>query len=125
MDRILIIPPIQDESLAHQMLQHYMGPQWQDDHTEVVPYLVGQTGAFVREIALHARMLAAHNQQRVVDLPTLKQSVASLTSQMNTGDDLMPRRTIGFGSKQGSNGFGEFGIIEEKPLSVETDPLDD
>jgi len=125
MDRILVIPPIQDESLAHQMLEHNMGPQWQADHVEVVPDLVGQTGAFVREIALHARMLAAHNQQRVVDLPTLKQSVASLTSQMNTGDDLMPRRTIGFGSKRGSNGFGEFGGIEEKPLSVETDPLDD
>jgi energy-coupling factor transporter ATP-binding protein EcfA2 len=125
MDRILVIPPIQDEDLAHQMLEHYMGPQWQADHVEVVPYLVGQTGAFVREIALHARMLAAHNQQRVVDLPTLKQSVASLTTQMNTGDDLMPRRSMGFGSKHGSNGFGEFGTLEDKPLPLEADPLDD
>jgi hypothetical protein len=125
MDRILVIPPIQDEDLAHQMLEHYMGPQWQADHVEVVPYLVGQTGAFVREIALHARMLAAHNQQRVVDLPTLKESVASLTTQMNTGDDLMPRRSMGFGSKRGSNGFGEFGEIEERPLPLEADPLDD
>jgi SpoVK/Ycf46/Vps4 family AAA+-type ATPase len=125
MDRILVIPPIQDEDLAHQMLEHYMGPQWQSDHVEVVPYLVGQTGAFVREIALHARMLAAHNQQRIVDLATLKQSVASLTTQMNTGDDLMPRRSMGFGSRRGSNGFGEFGAIEDKPMPLEADPLDD
>ena len=106
MDRILVIPPIQDEELAQQMLKHYMGPQWQDEHAEVVPFLVDQTGAFVREIALHARMLAAHNQQREVDLAILKQSVGSLTSQINTGDDLMPRRSMGFGKKSKGNGFG-------------------
>ena len=77
MDRILIIPPIQDELLARQMLEHYMGPQWQPDHAEVVPQLVGQTGAFVREIALHARMLAAHNSRRASKTtcaPTWKRS---------------------------------------------------
>lgn len=103
MDRIVVIPPIQDEELAHSMLKHYMGPQWQDEHADVVPGLVGQTGAFVREIALHARMLAAHNRERTVELSTLKQSVASLTSQINTGDNLMPRRSMGFGSR--GNGF--------------------
>jgi energy-coupling factor transporter ATP-binding protein EcfA2 len=117
MDRILVIPPIQDEELAREMLEHYMGPQWQAEHVEVVPQLVGQTGAFVREIALHARMLAAHHHQRVVDLATLKQSVASLTNQMNTGDDLLPRRVIGFGSSRG-NGFGiPEGDLQDDPLS--------
>jgi hypothetical protein len=125
MDRILVIPPIQDETLAHQMLEHYMGPQWRAEHSEVVPFLVGQTGAFVREIALHARMLAAHNQQRVVDLATLRQSVASLTNQMNTGDDLMPRRLMGFGSRGGSNGFGDPGHIDETESShVEAETLE-
>jgi hypothetical protein len=115
MDRILVIPPIQDEDLALQMLKHYMGPQWQDDHAEIVPFLVDQTGAFVREIALHARMLAAHNQRREVDLATLKQSVGSLSSQINTGDDLMPRRSMGFGKAKG-NGFGYPEIERARPV---------
>ncbi len=119
MDRILVIPPIQDEELAEQMLKHYMGPQWHDDHAEIVPYLVDQTGAFVREIALHARMLAAHNQQREVDLATLKQSVGSLSNQINTGDDLMPRRSMGFGKKSKGNGFG--GVPERPRPVTETD----
>jgi len=124
-DRILVIPPIQDEELAREMLEHYMGPQWQAEHVEVVPQLVGQTGAFVREIALHARMLAAHHHQRVVDLATLKQSVASLTNQMNTGDDLLPRRLLGFGSSSRGNGFRTSdGDLEEDPLS-ETEMIED
>ena len=126
MDRILIIPPIQDENLARRMLEHYMGPQWQEEHTEVVPYLVGQTGAFVREIALHARMLAAHNRQRIVDLATLKQSIGSLTNQINTGEDLLPRRRIGFGSSSG-NGFGEVAPVttpQQAPVA-EPDNTDD
>lgn len=117
MDRIIVIPPIQDEHLAHRMLEHYMGPQWQEEHATVVPQLVGQTGAFVREIALHARMLAAHHRQTTVDLPTLLQSVASLTSQINTGDDLMPRRLMGFGSSRGGNGLSPFDPLpEDLPL---------
>jgi energy-coupling factor transporter ATP-binding protein EcfA2 len=124
MDRILVIPPIQDEDLARQMLRHYMGPQWQDSHATVVPHLVGQTGAFVREIALHARMLAAHNRQTVVDLSTLQQSIASLSNQMNTGEDLMPRRSMGFGSS-GGNGLGDAGSYTPSPSYVESEPADD
>ncbi|NDJ77761.1 MAG: ATP-binding protein [Chloroflexi bacterium] len=124
MDRILVIPPIQDEYLAKQMLEHYMGPQWQDDHEIAVPQLVGQTGAFVREIALHARMLAAHNRQRTVDLQTLMQSIGSLSNQMNTGEDLMPRRRIGFGSS-GGNGFGEVVELDGEPQVVEGDLADE
>jgi energy-coupling factor transporter ATP-binding protein EcfA2 len=125
MDRILVIPPIQDETLARQMLEHYMGPQWRPEHVDVVPDLVGQTGAFVREIALHARMLAAHNNQRTVDLPTLKESVASLSDQMNTGDDLLPRRTLGFGSSRRGNGFGKSDGFEPDPSFVEVESIDD
>jgi ATP-dependent 26S proteasome regulatory subunit len=97
MDRIIAIPTIQDVDQAIQMLSRYMGPQWQDAHRSVVPHLVGQTGAFVREVALYARMLAAHNRETVVTLEILEQSVASLSNQLATGDDLMPRRRIGFG----------------------------
>ncbi len=121
MDRIIIVPPIQNDDLALQMLRHYMGPQWRPEHEEVVGHLVGQTGAFVREIALHARMLAAHNRKRIVDLETLKESVSSLTSQINTGDDLMPRRKMGFGPLRG-NGYDAF---DPSPLPVQDGSGDD
>jgi ATP-dependent 26S proteasome regulatory subunit len=98
MDRIIVIPTIQDAEQAVQMLSRYMGPQWQDVHRAVVPHLVGQTGAFVREVALYARMLAAHNRETHVSLDILEQSVASLSNQLATGDDLLPRRRIGFGA---------------------------
>jgi len=124
MDRILVIPPIQDEILAQMMLEHYMGPQWQPEHISVVPQLVGQTGAFVREVALHARMLAAHNHQRIVTLDTLRQSIGSLSNQMNTGDDLMPRRQIGFGRAPGGNGFGDIDPLTRTPF-IEGETNDD
>ncbi len=97
MDRIIIIPTIQDDEQAAEMLSRYMGPQWQEAHRAVVPHLVGQTGAFVREVALYARMLAAHNRETSVSLDILEQSVASLSNQLASGDDLLPRRRMGFG----------------------------
>jgi ATP-dependent 26S proteasome regulatory subunit len=102
MDRIIVIPTIQDAEQAAQMLSRYMGPQWREEHRTVVPHLVGQTGAFVREVALYARMLAAHNRQTSVSLAVLEQSVASLSNQLQTGDDLMPRRRIGFAGGSGA-----------------------
>lgn len=97
-DRIIPIPLIQDLHQAEMMLVRYMGPQWQDDHRAVLQHLIGQTGAFVREVALYARMLAAHNREVTVSLDVLKQSVTSLSSQLSTGFDLMPRRQMGFGA---------------------------
>ena len=103
LDRIFVIPPVEDENLAESMLKRYMGPQWQDSHTEIVEYLVEQTGAFVREVALHARMLAAHHQKTEVTLDMLEQSLADLSDQMETDHHLLPRRSVGF-AKQKRNG---------------------
>jgi energy-coupling factor transporter ATP-binding protein EcfA2 len=97
-DRIIHIPTIQDNNQAANMLKRYMGPQWQEDHRTVVAALVGQTGAFVREVALYARMLAAHNGEIAVSLDVLRESVTSLSTQLSSGADLMPRRSMGFGS---------------------------
>ncbi len=95
-DRIIYIPEIQDEAQAIQMLKRYMGPQWQDEHQIIAGKLVGQTGAFVREVALFARMLAVRDRKAHVPYALLQQSVTRLTSQLATGDDLAPRRTVGF-----------------------------
>src|SRR5258708_11144658 len=98
MDRIIIIPTIQNEQQAALMLSRYMGPQWQEAHVAVVPHLVGQTGAFVREVALYARMLAAHNPATTLSLALLDQSVARPPTPLPPAYDLLPRRRMGFGN---------------------------
>lgn len=99
LDRVFVIPTIQNETQAEQMLRHYMADQWVDDHLAVVADLVDQPGAFVREVALQARMLAAHERRTQVTLELLEQSVDSLSRQMHADKDfLMHRRPIGLGT---------------------------
>jgi hypothetical protein len=96
LDRVFVIPPIQDAEQAEAMLRHYMREQWQDAHRDVVPDLIHQPGAFVREVALHARMLAAHEHRVDVTLDILENSVQSLLRQMRAESDfLTQRRPIG------------------------------
>lgn len=96
LDRVFVIPPIQDAVQAEAMLRHYMREQWQDAHLDVVPDLIHQPGAFVREVALHARMLAAHEHRVDVSLDILSSSVESLLRQMRAESDfLTQRRPIG------------------------------
>ncbi|MBZ0301474.1 MAG: ATP-binding protein [Anaerolineae bacterium] len=92
LDRIFVIPTIQDEQHAEQMLRHYMAEQWRDEHIAVVNELVGQPGAFVRESALHARMLAAHAHSTEVTLDFLQTSVDSLLRQVRSNSDFLARR---------------------------------
>lgn len=99
LDRVFIIPTIQDEYQAEAMLRHYMGVHWQDDHVLIAPRLIDQPGAFVREVALQARMLAAHARKTDVTLDLLEQSVESLSAQMRAEKDfLMQRRPLGLGA---------------------------
>ena len=96
LDRIFIVPTIEEEALAERMLRHYMAEQWMDDHRVVVPKLVSQPGAFVREIALHARMLAAHERKTIITTDMLDKSVDSLLKQMRLdGNFLAQRRPLG------------------------------
>ncbi|MBI5670712.1 MAG: ATP-binding protein [Chloroflexi bacterium] len=96
LDRIFVIPTIQDDHHAEQMLRYYMADQWKDEHAMVIPELINQPGAFVREAALHARMLAAHEHRTEVTLEYLQQSIDSLLRQIRAGNDfLTERRPIG------------------------------
>lgn len=109
LDRIFVIPPIEDEHHAEKMLRHYMADQWKDDHADVVPRLVDQPGAFVREVALHARMLAAHEHRTEVTAEMLDQSIDSLVRQIRSDSNfLLQRRPIGLNSvkKNTRNPFG-------------------
>lgn len=103
LDRIFVIPTIQEESVAERMLKRYMADQWRDDHAEIAPKLVNQPGAFVREVALHARMLAAHEHKTEITLEMLHKSADSLLKQMRMDSDFIAqRRPLGLGSN-GSN----------------------
>ncbi len=96
LDRIFVIPTIQNEQQAEAMLRHYMREQWHDEHLDVVPDLLHQPGAFVREVALHARMLAAHDHRVDVTRDMLENSVKSLLHQMRAESDFLnQRRPIG------------------------------
>ena len=90
LDRILIVPPIENEELAERMLRRYMGSHWQDSYQSILGRLIGQTGAFVREMSLHARMLAAHTYQPEVSNDLLEQSYETLRAQLAAADDLIP-----------------------------------
>lgn len=96
LDRIFVIPTIQDDHHAEQMLRYYMADQWKDEHRLVIGQLINQPGAFVREAALHARMLAAHEHRTEVTLEYLQQSIDSLLRQIRAGSDFLhERRPIG------------------------------
>lgn len=109
LDRIFVIPTIQDEQQAEHMLKHYMADQWKEDHRAIVPQLVTQPGAFVREAALHARMLAAHAHRTEVTLDMLEESVESLLRQLHSGNDFFKeRRPIGLVSSNKRLSSGRF-----------------
>ena len=109
LDRIFVIPTIEKQDLAAEMLRHYMSDQWMEDHAEIAPKLLKQPGAFVREVALHARMIAAHERKTEVTLDMLQKSVDSLLRQMRLdGNFLAQRRPLGLGSNgnRRRSGFG-------------------
>lgn len=115
LDRIFVIPTIQEVEIAKDMLKHYMSDQWKEEHEAVVADLVDQPGAFVREVALHARMLAAHERKTEVTLSMLEKSVDSLIKQMRLeGDFLTQRKPMGLGSNNNNSrrstrqGLGDF-----------------
>jgi len=113
LDRIFVIPTITEENLAEKMIRHYMSEQWQEDHIEVVPKLLDQPGAFVREVALHARMLAAHDRKTDVSLEMLQKSVDSLLKQMRIdGDFLAQRRPMGLNSSHSRGTNKRFGVLD-------------
>ncbi len=98
LDRIFVVPTIQEDNIAQEMLKHYMSEQWREEHKEIVPDLVDQPGAFVREVALQARMLAAHEHKSEVTLQMLQASVESLKNQMRLdGNFLLQRKPMGLG----------------------------
>jgi hypothetical protein len=91
-DRIFIIPTLQDVEHAERMLRYYMADQWRDEQKILVEKLIDQPGAFVREVALHARMLAAHDHKTEVTMAMLEQSINTLLRQLRADADFLQER---------------------------------
>ena len=92
------------------MLKHYMGDHWKDEYVEVLSHMIEQPGAFVREVALQARMLAAHDRLTEINVDMLQSSIDSLLYQMRADKDfLMQRRPMGLGNNRNNRPpFGTF-----------------
>jgi hypothetical protein len=89
LDRIFIIPEMDNQETVLLMLQKYMGDQWREEHAEVVPDLLGKPGAFIREVALHALTMAAYSGQDEVDVDLLRESLQTLVAQIEAKDDFL------------------------------------
>ncbi|MEL6404113.1 MAG: ATP-binding protein [Chloroflexota bacterium] len=89
LDRVFIIPEMQDEETANKMLQQYLGTAWQEEHSELVPELLGRPGAFIREVALYALTMAAYDGKDTLSLEMLKESFNTLVKQIEAKDDFL------------------------------------
>ncbi len=112
-DRIIAIPPIEDGEQALRMLKRYLGNVYRDDHAAIAPLLIGKTGAFVREMSLHARMQAAQVGSAEVSVELLRATCKRLAKQVREGGEPLPKRGIGFVGKEDAAGFAAFAA--EKP----------
>lgn len=92
LDRIFIIPELDDEESAEEMLRAYLGDQWHDEHRVIVPDLLGKPAAFIREVALSALTVAAYQDMDGLPLAVLEESLKSLEKQIEAKDDFLTAR---------------------------------
>ncbi|MGB1286728.1 MAG: AAA family ATPase, partial [Aggregatilineales bacterium] len=89
LDRIFIIPELQSRDDAERMLKNYLGAAWQDDHSKIVPALIGKPGAFIREVAVYALTMAAYQHSEDLTLEVLQNSLDSLEEQIEVKDNFL------------------------------------
>ena len=89
LDRIFIIPELNDKDDAHAMLKKYLGKAWRDEHGDIVSQLLGRPGAFVREVAVYALTIAAYQHESILSLEMLQESLDSLVAQIEAKDNFL------------------------------------
>ncbi len=89
LDRIFIIPELEDEHSAEEMLRAYLGEAWRDEHRTIVRDLLGKPAAFIREVALSALTVAAYQDMDGLPLDVLEASLESLEKQIEAKDDFL------------------------------------
>jgi hypothetical protein len=101
---------MESEDIAQKMLQQYLGDSWCDEHIEIVPKLIGRPGAFIREVALYALTMAAYNNEPMLTLEMLNDSLETLVKQIEAKDDFLTahkKQEMGLASQRKAkrNGF--------------------
>jgi hypothetical protein len=115
LDRVFIIPEVRALDEAEQMLRHYLGEHFRDEHAVLARDLVGYPGAFIREVTIHAltRMAFAGLEDLSFDL--LEDSFTRLLDQITARDDFLTRhRDSGLGFAPAGNGRGGNGHGRER-----------
>jgi SpoVK/Ycf46/Vps4 family AAA+-type ATPase len=98
LDRIFVVPEMREREDAEKLLKRYLGELWQDDHSALVPKLVGYPGAFIREVAIYALTQVAYVDGKELPYELLEQSFRNLKDQIDARDDLLKKRSgMGFG----------------------------
>jgi SpoVK/Ycf46/Vps4 family AAA+-type ATPase len=92
LDRIFIIPETREHQDAEKMLRQYLGAMWRDEHTALVPRLIGYPGAFIREVAVYALTQVAYVDGTELSLELLEQPFKGLKEQIDARDDFLTRR---------------------------------
>lgn len=107
LDRVFIIPELQDENVAEHMLRMYLGEDWREEHRSVVPDMMKRPAAFVREVALYALTMAAYRDLDGLPVDVLEESLRMLVKQIEAKDDFLfshKRRPMGLMEQIRSNG---------------------
>jgi hypothetical protein len=89
LDRIFIIPEMEDRDSTELMLRKYMGEKWRDEHSQVIEKLLGKPGAFIREVALYTLTMAAYRGEETITLELLTHSLDTLVQQIEAKDDFL------------------------------------
>ena len=94
LDRIYIVPPIEDEEQATAMLALYLKHIWRDEHAALAQELVGYPGSFVREVAVFAitQMIATNTQTLTYD--ELRASFDMLQAQLKERDAFISAQKV-------------------------------
>jgi hypothetical protein len=94
LDRIFIIPEIREHDDAEKMLRKYLGSMWRDEHSVLVPSLIGYPGAFIREVAVYALTQVAYIDGTELSLEMLEDSFKRLKQQIDVRDNFLKHRPI-------------------------------
>lgn len=89
LDRVFIIPETRTAENAEQMLRHYLGDLWREEHAAVAREMVGYPGAFIREVAIHAMTRIAFAGQETLPASVLEDSFERLLDQITAKDNFL------------------------------------
>lgn len=106
MDRIYVIPPVEDELVAEQILRTYLGKLWRDEHKGIIKNIVGYPGAFVREMVVYAVTQMLQEENTELPLVALQDSLAQLQQQIKTHETLIEHNSKRNG-RSAKLGFGK------------------